>query len=114
MSGVDVAELRRLLAKATERPWRQDGVTVRVPYLGEWPGLCDCDGSEPDAALIVALVNNAPALLDAADAIARVTAILDGPHTLPYCVEDSHIVVDLIRDLRAALATPDNHPRSKP
>ena len=113
MTGVDVGELRRRLAGATRGPWRQDGVTVRVPYLGEWPGLCDCDGSEPDAALIVALVNNASALLDAAEAVDRVTALADEWAGRVYDTAVSRGDPSRInrcgRDLRAALVAPDNH-----
>ena len=76
MSDIDIAELRRLLAEASPGPWEYDGVpvddshwTVAEIARGAPLPMIEVPGSEAkdanaDAALIVALRNAAPELLD--------------------------------------------------
>lgn len=92
----DVSEGRRLLTEATEGPWQVDlrdriatswertadvdGVTwIDRPFVASTDsGMEDVPDAEQDAAnasLIVWLRNNAPALLDAAEAVQRARAL---------------------------------------
>lgn len=109
--------LRNLLAKATPREWRVGREVPRSTGVvgAVWFGNMDPDVPGPvgeaghtDAALIVALVNAAPALLDAAEAVERVQALAD--HWENDGVRHVRGYVDQrLTDLRAALApSPDD------
>ena len=83
MTPTERARLRELLTKATPGPYRLHEKVARIAKDGErylvvgapdrWIALLMEEGtkSEEDAALIVALVNAAPTLLDAADRLAE-------------------------------------------
>lgn len=100
-----VSELRRLLAEATEGPWRAEldgyhtlyvagerkllrGQGLRFQGVAE-PPLLDRAGKhwwEQDAALIVALRNHADALLDVVEAV-DATHVTDTDHDDWYAVK---------------------------
>lgn len=91
MIGDVVARLRGLEAKATPGPWETGEIqhfhdhTFHAVYTDVEPSVCA--GLVPaDADLIVAMRNELPALLDLADRITRVQAVLDeGGHEV-HCI----------------------------
>ena len=115
MSDANVAELRDLLARAIPGPWTAPLEMPNGHVLINGPGYLTIGSFSrlTDAALIVALVNNADALLDAAEAVAKVTALADNPHEAILTGGIRHNVVD-VADLRAALVAPDNHNKETP
>jgi len=93
MSGFDPAALRALLAAATPGRWiaggpRDDGTAqVYCPHSGPLRVIVPVAETEPhNAALIAALRNAAPALLDAADERDRLRLLLG--RIVKYVVED--------------------------
>lgn len=95
MSLVDVQELRRLVADATHGPWSwfasDASAGVRMPGrsgAAAWLGNIDGRSNHADAALIVALVNTAPAIFDEIEAL---RAEVEGlrPKPLPLQVRDA-------------------------
>ena len=97
MSGLDVTELRRLLAKTT------GGASGEIEF------------QQSRLALTRLLYNNADALLDAAEAVAKVTALADGWDGLdPEKHADWDTLQAVVADLRAALVAPDNHNKETP
>lgn len=83
----DLAELRQLLAKATERPWASDGQGSAFGFYGadddrimsasdHWSTNAP---SDEDAALIVAAVNAPPGLLDWIEALERTIEVMNHP-----------------------------------
>lgn len=130
MTGVDTAALRDLLAKATPGEWEAvtDDHGRKGIDVGVWAdqGIRDgiiqgryvvenvetpsekFDPTRPqvDAALIAALVNAAPVLLDAAEAVERVQALSDAARADTWRIGGSVVPTVRVDDLRAALAPP--------
>ena len=76
---VDLAELRRLLAAATDGPWRRwPSEAQKADHIRSEDGMWVAQFvvTPEDARLIAALRNAAPWLLDRAAAVARVEALL--------------------------------------
>ncbi len=74
LTRADLAELRRLLAMATPGPWRIEYDGDRYEFNAGAAGIgevYDTEGGREDAALIVALVNAAPRLIEMAERAAR-------------------------------------------
>lgn len=76
----DIAKLRELLAKATPGPWAHQSGHI-MPLVNSFDWICNCQiSNQPNwqynAALIVALRNNAEVLLDAAERAERMEAAL--------------------------------------
>ena len=90
---VDIDKLKELLAKASAGPWQlyipDDGsgaAVIKRHYeveggarVTDWPAVCNC-GTLPksaNAALIVAIVNAAPALITKAERVDALTEVLE-------------------------------------
>lgn len=114
----DTKALRKLLAKATPRPWLQDDPNFQCivhqpegePYhylvetseLRRFDGKCPCSKTELlDAQLIVSAVNALPDILDTQDAL--VEALEYAPCTCHRGVE-GHVASCYLLWARAALA----------
>lgn len=87
MSTVDTAALRTLLAKATPGEWKADrwfvnggNGLVAEAFDGTSDSRRNLQHEKDNAALIAALHNAAPALLDAADRWAQVVAMREELH----------------------------------
>lgn len=72
MTALNLPELRRLLAEATPGPWDVTAhgvINERPPVGGRVSRVC-CHGYLPNGRMIVALRNDAPAILDLLDDMA--------------------------------------------
>lgn len=114
--GPDTTRLRELLAEASPRPWEEiygavawvDTIADPSDPSGQTPmqdPVKVADAGAADRALIVALVNNAPALLDAADALRILVELKDGPRDDHYR-QSKNPAWQTARDALAALTTP--------
>jgi len=100
----DIEEMRLLLKEATPGPWRwwtsnshhrlssdpsgKDGDVIHAYRAKD--GLCVIAVKEADAALIVAAVNELPALLDELEALRKTSRKpCPCPEPCPKCVEES-------------------------
>ena len=93
-SDTDVAELRRLLAALRSDLTRLDNEHTETTR----------------ESLATALVANADALLDAAEAVDRVTALADFWDGKPGDL----MAEDVVASIRRCLAAPDNHDKNTP
>lgn len=81
---IDLDKLKELVAKATSGPWHHeqilsaDGVfVVRDGIRSPLSEVCHDVGNDHDAALIVALVNAAPALIAKAERVDALTEVVE-------------------------------------
>jgi hypothetical protein len=101
VSTIDIGALRKLLAEATPGPWGSECASVFGPDPDrDSVAECDWDQTKPgeledaDAALIAAMRNALPALLDAAEAMQRLQTTID------YCfVEINGIAAEEADDM---------------
>lgn len=116
---MNITELRELLNKATPSPWDEQHIFDGENMIQHWGMAADkithigVTYSGQDAALIVALVNNASALLDEVDAWRQVWTALNemganlGDANKPLSVAASwalkHYEIERLRDLKQQL-----------
>ena len=103
MSDIDRAELRRLLAEATQGPWEAEGSQVWGPDGVLVAAVCEHSTlvDRPDALIIAAAVNALPGLLDALEKAEGHRDSLAA--TLIEVQREKRLLADQVRELHYSL-----------